>query len=329
MAATSSPRAPQNFFQVTLPVDRSKTWDLVSLPPTAISTLDGQTFMKSLPNRSFTTLRTRRNGRSMPYLTAHVRRMVSGFAELTARSSAIKHNDLCRVIRSSVGLAMQCLQPFNELRVLIIIDDVALHIHISPIVQTSPSADGSAGGSGIEVECRGKPRENPSVKNTSWVTQRRWLEDDRQSRFGETILTAAVPNQQPTNGNQSTIALYEGLVTNFFVVTNSLAVQTADASVVLSGTMRTAVLTACAKLGIAVKLQPPLLHEWRSFRAAFITNVLRVVIPVRVMSVAVQHEIEGLPSRIILPSDEEVMRLMDRIRDAVNDILDAESIDTF
>lgn len=144
----------------------------------------------------------------------------------------------------------------------------------------------------IRVLALGAPRSNAEAKDSEWVRARRGLEAMLAARgLEEAILSAA-----PATGGGGGLAALEGTQTNFFVVrVSDGAVQTAGEGV-LCGTVRAAVLDACARAGIPVVLSPPLLSEGAAggWRAAFLTSTSRLVLPVD--EVLLPQQPEGPPA---------------------------------
>ena len=133
----------------------------------------------------------------------------------------------------------------------------------------------------IRVLALATHRSNAEAKDSGWVLARRGLEATLAARgLEEAILTApAAPSAGEASGG---LAALEGSQTNFFVVRRSDgAVQTADAGI-LHGTVRGAVLEACARLGVPIVFEPPVLREGLAgaWRAAFLTSTSRLVLPI-------------------------------------------------
>jgi len=76
---------------------------------------------------------------------------------------------------------------------------------------------------------RGLPRVNAKAKDSEWVRQRQELESSKAAGVNEVLLVT------PEG------AVMEGLTSNFFVLSSTEEVETADAGV-LSGTVRELVL---------------------------------------------------------------------------------------
>ena len=120
----------------------------------------------------------------------------------------------------------------------------------------------------IKVLVHGSPRQNARAKDSTWIAGRVELERLKSADVEEVILVG--------EGG----ALLEGLQTNFFVVTHSGRVQTADGGEVLLGTVRTLVLEVCASAGIPVDECPPRLADAATWQGAFLTSTSRLVLPI-------------------------------------------------
>jgi branched-subunit amino acid aminotransferase/4-amino-4-deoxychorismate lyase len=109
----------------------------------------------------------------------------------------------------------------------------------------------------------GKPRfPNPNVKDSQWI-QLRAPQDRLKSQFNvtEVILSDEIGN------------LYEGLITNLFIIKRDGSIETAPNHTILCGTMREFALLACETLGIPIILRCPQLHEIDLWDSAFLTSV--------------------------------------------------------
>jgi branched-subunit amino acid aminotransferase/4-amino-4-deoxychorismate lyase len=111
----------------------------------------------------------------------------------------------------------------------------------------------------------GNPRTNPTIKNTSWMEERQYIEHKRPPGTTEMLLHR--------DGY-----IYEGLVTNFFAVMDGY-VMTAPFCDVLPGTVAEAVISLCAKQGIKIIFDfPKLSLDWKG---AFLTNANRWIHPIK------------------------------------------------
>lgn len=168
----------------------------------------------------------------------------------------------------------------------------------------------------IIADVHGQRRHQPLVKNSSWVSQRAHLEQSRpRANIAETILV----------DSSDGFALYEGLVTNLFVVieakdSNSTSLEassstllTAPADTVLPGTVRHCVLEACQHLNLTVIDEPPRLADWQNFQGAFVTNALRVLQPLTSLILREPPEDGSIPKEINLPWPQIVVDLVHRV----------------
>ena len=119
---------------------------------------------------------------------------------------------------------------------------------------------------------------NPSLKQTSWVTDRAPLERFRVDD-GEVLLTKSGSAGSGAGGN----LVLEGLVSNFFCVCDddrgNPCIRTAGDDLVLPGYCRSLYLSAASDLSIPV-LPPISVEELPSVRECFITNSLRGAVEV-------------------------------------------------
>ncbi len=103
--------------------------------------------------------------------------------------------------------------------------------------------------------------------------------------------------------------MYEGLVTNLFVVMDDGTIVTAPDEVVLNGVMRTTVLQVCREKGVKVVYRCPEMKESARFRAAFLTSVARILQPV--------HSFWWKGQQVAVQSGAQWEELVDTIREAV------------
>eukprot|EP00897_Mesotaenium_endlicherianum_P010042 jgi/Mesen1/9066/ME000578S08319 len=160
-------------------------------------------------------------------------------------------------------------------------------------VSTFQAASLSGGGTraAATVVALGPGRALAQAKFSEWVATRKVLEQCKPADAAEVLLS--------TDGD----ALLEGLVTNFFVIAarlpgetggepspagqdaqspwKGLELQTASVDAgVLPGVIRHEVLRACERLGLPVRQVAPLWSQRDTWRAAFITNAVRLAQPV-------------------------------------------------
>jgi branched-subunit amino acid aminotransferase/4-amino-4-deoxychorismate lyase len=112
----------------------------------------------------------------------------------------------------------------------------------------------------------GPPRKNPMMKDTTWVADRRYLEEMAPTDAIDVLLCTEEGN------------VLEGLITNLFIVvekeSGDMVVQTAPVEAgVLPGTMRARVIEACKHAGIPIEYSVcPNVSERHLWREAFLTN---------------------------------------------------------
>ena len=153
-----------------------------------------------------------------------------------------------------ITLLVTCEQRSNKNELL----NSALFCHIGVLKNISPSEN-------IRVLVHGYGRENASVKDSKWVTDRKLL--------------------IPSDGYEEMILinddgeLLEGTQTNFYVVKNLSTIITANEGV-LCGSVRDAVLRVCSKHDIQIEMRPPTLKDLKCATGVFITSTSRLVMPV-------------------------------------------------
>lgn len=257
------------------------------LLPSPIATQTAPTNLRSFllahPPAAYTSLLTTRKTRAVPQLHHHAARLANGAAALSTLADPPAALQPPR-LAAAFAAAVQALQNSAS-------DAAPLGPHAEAMLVAVVSADAGAGTSAapelhvfaqwrtssattaVEVEARGRPREAPAVKNTGWVSARRGLEDARAEGAAETVLLG--------EGSAGGAVLLEGLVTNFFVVRRDGVVCTAPEGEVLGGSVRALVLRAARAAGVAVEERAPAVEERGDFDAAFITNAVQILTPVK------------------------------------------------
>lgn len=301
---TNSPMAYPQEVTILFPVvlDPNANINASSLPcPT--TSIPVTAFLERHLNESYTTLITRKSATTIPLLEKHVNRLQNGFRVLHGCSHVVESTILSQALQVATHLMARDLAPQSELRIVTVLKMHALYVHAAPVPETTPTNP-------VLVECRGKPRMRPGVKDTSWVVARRPLESIRQEIASETILIDA-----------EDYALYEGLTTNIFVVMANNIIYTAPSDRVLSGTIRECVIQACQRLGVPVVLKAPPLANWLDFRAAFLTNAFRILTPIRALLIASEPPNISIPETITLPETQDA-QLLNELRNCVYHIMD-------
>ncbi|TPX44325.1 hypothetical protein SeMB42_g03989 [Synchytrium endobioticum] len=143
------------------------------------------------------------------------------------------------------------------------------------------------------------PRPSPTIKSSQWAKDR----IKYQARLKAPVLEAIL--YDPDGGD-----IYEGLLTNFYVITrddsNRVAVMTAPRGTVLEGTSCWMVEQVCDKLGIQFIRKHPSIRDADVWEGAFITSALRTC-----HSVSVIHLDDASRTVVRLPTDQHVL---DRMR---------------
>jgi len=134
-----------------------------------------------------------------------------------------------------------------------------------PTTQSSSSIGEEQKKKHIQVLIHGHGRQNALAKDSKWVLDRKQL--ITPNGYEEIILL---------NDNNE---LLEGTQTNFYVVTNTSTVITANEGI-LFGSVRDSVLRVCDLHDMQVELRPPTLEDLRYASGVFITSTSRLVMPV-------------------------------------------------
>jgi branched-subunit amino acid aminotransferase/4-amino-4-deoxychorismate lyase len=117
------------------------------------------------------------------------------------------------------------------------------------------------------LACHHARRTAPDIKSTSWIQERKSLEAMKDTEYNEVLLV--------DNG-----LVYEGLSSNFAVITDKGTLQTAPNTLVLAGTVMAMIKEVAAELGIGIEEDCPDIKGVGSWRAAFITSTSRLLLPI-------------------------------------------------
>lgn len=272
----------------------------VRVHPVAISD-----FLSRYPKSPYTTFVTVQNCTAVPFLDFHCTRLLQGFKTLYPGNISVPHAQLrdtllallAEVVKSFTGVS-------GELQIAITL--VSDRSRFLLCTHTSHVPDPAKDISPVEVDCRGGPRNQPCVKNTSWYIERKPLEAAQSESVTETILLGL--------DNDGYRILLEGLVTNIFVVTKTLQVRTAPAHLVLPGSVRACVLSACRQLDVSVFETGVRLHDFEQFEAAFLTSARRFLVPVQSIHFSGSGGDSNVPQKIEFPQGPSARHLIDRLR---------------
>ena len=124
----------------------------------------------------------------------------------------------------------------------------------------------------INVAIYGSPRQNPSCKDTRWIADRKYITDRKPLNVSEMILHRGYD-------------LYEGTVSNFWVVRkpfglscpekctlDSCVLQTAPFQTVLHGAISQDIVEIAKSLGIIVDLNHPSILDFENWIGCFTTS---------------------------------------------------------
>lgn len=264
------------------------------------------------PGVPYTTILTVDQGAAIPMFDFHCRRMLKAMQKLCPNSQQPHFSNLQTSMMWLISYVSRFrAQGAGELQIVPMLlvenEKLVLIIHASDIV--NPMSNITI----VDVECRGKPRKNPQIKDSAWATQRKPLERARIAGVSETILVGI-----DNNGFHS---LLEGLVTNLFVVAQNLEIWTAPDHLVLPGSLRDCVLAACEELGAQVVYRPIRLADFKDFDSAFLTNARRYLHPIHSIHIPDLDIATGCPRRIDLPNRPASTELIDKLRSVVCRIL--------
>lgn len=135
----------------------------------------------------------------------------------------------------------------------------------------------------------GGPRSNPSAKDSEWISTRKPLEQVK-AKYGADELILSQHN------GKAELCLFEGLITNFFVVLKGKdCLVTAPDGLVLEGTMRRLVIDRMKDIGFKVILETPKWENRADWAAAFLTSVTKPCAFIkRIMNVMEENQLETI-----------------------------------
>lgn len=280
-----------------------------------------ETFMHELQSSVYTTFVTM-DAKYVAQLSFHVKRLLHGLHALAGATvempqAAAVRTTVCHWIDAAVRWAGRADAELQFVMALVAGagagGETRVRVHVSRAGRMAAALAWMA------VSCGGAPRAEPAVKNARWFGQRRALQEQRAHEAGETVLV-----RRDAAGHTR---LYEGLVTNVFVVTDQLLVLTARDDDVLPGSTRALVLQRCAQLRVRVRLEAPRLRDWRRWAALFVTNARRGVVAVSAVLTPPRaadadaddddDDDDAVPPRFELPRRGRAVQLVNAIRDGV------------
>ncbi|ETV96825.1 hypothetical protein H310_10116 [Aphanomyces invadans] len=200
-------------------------------------------------------------------------------------------------------------------------DKFLVHVYKMPSLRL----DGTGSVAPIDVLVYGAPRSNAHIKHVQWIHDRSPIEQHaravaasvgRTEPFGEVILHCHTTYTSAEGVSIPRTELLEGLITNFFVWRQGTLHTGGNDDAILHGSTRHLVLLACKSLSIPVLFTPPCLEDAAHWDAAFVSSVVKVVVPVRAI-----YESNGEMARL-LPSPPPIL---DTLRAAVRRLSDVEA----
>lgn len=156
----------------------------------------------------------------------------------------------------------------------------------------------------VAAEAHRATRNNPTIKDVQWITDRQRLEElQKVSGVNEIVMI-------DEDG-----ALTEGLQSNFFAVTADGTLLTAPDERVLAGTVRKVALQVALAAGIPVRLECPKIEDASTWESCFVCSTSRLVKPIRELAAAristkfplassLSHRIEDLVNQAIRENSE-------------------------
>ncbi|PXF42815.1 hypothetical protein BWQ96_07466 [Gracilariopsis chorda] len=266
-------------------------------------------FMNALRRAAYTTF-VSMDGAYIAQLSFHAKRLVQGVCKLEPAAnvpsvSQVEHT-LCHLIDDAFEFHARTGYDLQFVSALTVTADLntKLRMHISQVKSSSCKLDM------VTVECGGKPRDRPRIKNAEWFHQRKPLQHSRSKEAFETILI--------NRDDDGFIHLYEGLVSNLFMITKTLEVITAADDTVLPGSTRHLVLESCRDLGIRTVECAPRLADWRDWAVGFVTNAKIWVVGVRrILVPRCGDGDEGAEGGVLLSCEDRAVELLGAIREGV------------
>lgn len=226
-------------------------------------------FLATYPRGTYTTGRTV-DRHSIFQLDSHVNRLVKSFRNIFALPEDQLHTQwMHEMLFGSLQIGVKTFidkypEETNEMKFCALATKVedsegfALLTYISSLSSFPPM---------VNVEARVAKRENPNVKDSQWISDRKRLEAAKALDANDVIMV--------TEDNE----MLEGTQTNFFIVMNDTLITAPD-SRVLAGTIRGAILNLAASHGIPVVLRSPTLQDVVNADAAFLTSSSRLLLPI-------------------------------------------------
>lgn len=301
----------------TLPLELTSSFHDDQKQQVEIQPREVKDFLLHHQKSSYTTILTLRDGTALPLLDFHSDRLLSSFKALNPQTTPPTRAQLLDKILLILREALMHRQCVDSGDVQVVVALVHTASAVQLCVHASDVPDHVRSLAPIEVECRGEPRNQPEVKNTSWVQQRKPLENKRRKGVSETILLGT--------DDEGYRILLEGLVSNFYIVTRALEIWTAPTSLVLSGSIRSCVLFACQQLNITVREVGARLVDCENFDCAFLTNARRLLVPIRTIYLPSEEHGNKLPSKIDLPNGPVASSLIEKLRNLVYKRLEQEA----
>lgn len=221
-------------------------------------------FLRTYPRGVYTACRTL-ECHSILFYNQHVLRLTKGSTSSNWRELSLA--DIESKVSDSVKKAMEMFSeyhPNREMRLTILLErhseeneplNVYTHIVPFPIKERQP----------VPVQLRIAHRDFANTKDSSWVIQRKALEDAKPLECNEVMMC-------DEHGK-----IFEGLSSNVIAVRRDGSLVTASDGV-LFGTIRNEIVDICKEKDIKIHFQPPSLDE--TWSELMVTSTSRLVLPI-------------------------------------------------
>ncbi|HEX9840808.1 MAG TPA: aminotransferase class IV [Anaerolineales bacterium] len=220
---------------------------------------DFDSITMELPSGLYTTFRTYADRTRVIGLRAHLDRLYLP-AKVLGMNVVLNQG----LLKERLADLLKSLAP-HEARLRLILDMSKEPGEIYVLLQELLALPHEVYRDGVRVDISGASRENPALKQTTFISE----SSSQRKRLGGQIFEILLTH----NGR-----ILEGMTSNFFYVRDG-ELSTAKHGV-LSGVTREAVLTIARQAGIRVRYKALTLREILEIDEAFITSSSRGVVPV-------------------------------------------------
>lgn len=227
--------------------------------------VNGAIFLKENVG-SYTALRTVKNGTHIVDWAKHIQRLKDSIRITNPSANTCSNLEInCLELIKRVILECECKMA-TDFKIIILVTQKSQSYTIYAMVDVFVDFESTSIG---QVGIFGNPRKNPNAKDSSWLNDRLYIEQMKSSNMTEMILRDVAGN------------LYEGLVSNFFVISQDLdgipVVLTAPLEDILIGTILESIVEICKFNEIRLRYEYPNILDCSRWKGAFITNAYRWV----------------------------------------------------